>query len=292
MGGEASGQLLVRTCEPRRLTEVAAGGRDGDRRDVEIVEVVGVADLRRELEPPLLPVERLPEAGLPERREAPRVEGVRAELDIAEELRERAGFSPDLLGVLALDERVPSARSSRPWSMSVRSSSSTKNGLPSARPTTSSRTRAGASVSSSRSTRRPESASVSGSSRRIVAPSRPAPHAARRSRNSGRAVQTSSSGPRTSRNSRSSRSSSGSSAQCASSTSTTTGRLAASSSTKSTRASCSRSRAASGCSSPATSRPSVRPRISRPPGVRGPVPPDRSRAVPGARAAPPPAAST
>ena len=150
-----------------------------------------------------------------------------------------------------------SHRSSRcartPLSTSDSISSSTKNGLPSERCTSRSRTCSGRSATSSAAT-----SSASGSSSIAVTCLRPPPHSS-----SGLAVATTSSGPRTSRIVRSSSSSSGASAQWTSSTSRTSGPRAQSSFRSSTQASRKRSRAASGCRSPATSRPNARPRIGR-----------------------------
>ncbi len=110
-----------------------------------------------------------------------------------------------------------SHRSSRctrtPLSTSDSISSSTKNGLPSERRTSTSRTSSGRSATSSAA-----ASSASGSSSITVTFRRPPPQSS-----SGLAVATTRSGPRTSRTVRSSSSSSGASAQWTSSTSRTTG---------------------------------------------------------------------
>ena len=144
-------------------------------------------------------------------------------------------------------------------------SSSTKNGLPSARSTTSLRSSSGRSTASSSSSMRAVASAGSGSSQIVVAfrrpraPGRTAVERARDAPSRGR-----SDGPWASRTTRSRRSRRSSSAQWTSSTRNTAGRSACSSSTNSTTASWRRSRASSGCRSRRRRGRARAPRISRP----------------------------
>ena len=147
--------------------------------------------------------------------------------------------------------RVSSSRSRR-----SDSTSSTKNGFPSAWRTTSSRASASRGAASARSISSPASSSPSGSRINVSpagSPERP-----------GRVVPRISTGPVASDSTRASSSISGSVAQCRSSSTTTAGPRAPMSDTRRTHASWSASTAARGSRSPATSSPRVSPRISLP----------------------------
>ena len=113
-------------------------------------------------------------------------------------------------------DQPPFSRPSTRMSISVATSSSTKNGLPSARSTTTSRREAGSSTPSSSSSSRPAPSGGRASSWSREPLCRPA-QPGRRSSSSGRAVASSSSGPSTWTTRVSSRSQRSSSAQCTSS---------------------------------------------------------------------------
>ena len=153
-------------------------------------------------------------------------------------------------------DQPPFVRSSSPLSRRSASTSSTKNGFPSAWPATSSSARDSSGAASAAST-----SSVTSCRRGVPGSACPLPGTPACS---GRMVASTRTGPSASESTRSSTSISGSAAQCRSSMISTAGPPAPSCEIRRTHWSCSRRSAARGSRSPATSRPSVRPRISRP----------------------------
>ena len=93
MRGQDARDLVVAAGEPARLVEVPEPDAAGHRRVVDVGDVVGVVDLVEQLEAPLLhrPAEVVL-AAHPERDRAC-IPGVRAQVRIAEPLRERARFA-------------------------------------------------------------------------------------------------------------------------------------------------------------------------------------------------------